>query len=111
LADNSDLEKCLLLADKFKEEIGTVSWSWLRPHQKRKILFQVAEKLDLVEVAIAVAEDRTAQVKSWLENDDLAQPTLKQVAKWEKSGGLFLGVIVKPYVFFKETVRHQEKEN
>ena len=106
MADNSDLEKGLLLADKFKEEIGTVSWSWLRPHEKRKILFRVADKLDLVEVAIAVAEDRTVKVKSWLENSDLAQPTIEQVAKWEKSGGLFLGIIVKPYVFFKETIRY-----
>jgi len=104
LVDNCDLEKDLLLADKFKEEIGTVSWSWLRPHEKRKVLFRVATELDLVEVAIAVAEDRTAKVKSWLENSDLTQPTLQQVAKWEKSGGLFSGIIVKPYVFFKETV-------
>ncbi len=108
MVENSDLEKGLLLADKFKEEIGTVSWSWLRPHEKRKILFRVAEELDLVEVAIAVAEDKTTKVKSWLENDDLTQPTLQHVAKWEKSGGLFLGIIVKPYVFFKETIRHQE---
>ncbi len=104
MADNSDLESNLLLADKFKEEIGTVSWSWLWPHEKRKILFRVAEELDLVEVAIAVAEDQTAKVKFWLENDDLTQPTVKQVAKWGKSGGLFQAVIVKPYVFFKEVV-------
>ena len=104
MAENSDLEKGILLADKFKEEIGTVSWSWLRPHEKRKVLFRVVAELDLVEVAIAVAEDRTAKVKSWLENSDLTQPTLKQVAIWEKSGGLFLGIIVKPYVFFKETI-------
>ena len=102
MVDKHKLENSLLLAEKFKEEIGTVSWSWLRPHEKRKILFQVAEELDLVEVAVAVAEDQVDKVKSWLENDDLAQPTLKQVAKWEKNGGLFLGVIVKPYVFFKE---------
>ncbi len=102
MVDKHKLENSLFLAEKFKEEIGTVSWSWLRPHEKRKILFQVAEELDLVEVAVAVAEDQVDKVKSWLENDDLAQPTLKQVAKWEKNGGLFLGVIVKPYVFFKE---------
>ena len=103
MVDNSELENSLLLADKFKEEIGTVSWSWLRPHESRKILFQAAEGLDLVEVAIAVAEDQIVKVKSWLESEQLVQPTLKQVAKWEKSGGLFLGIIVKPYVFFKET--------
>ncbi len=105
MVDNGKLENSLLLADKFKEEIGTVSWSWLRPHEKRKILFQVAEKLDLIEVAIAVAEDQAGKVKSWLENDDLVQPTLKQIAKWEKSGGLFSGIIVKPYVFFKEKLQ------
>ena len=105
MVDNGELENRLLLADRFKEEIGTVSWSWLRPHEKRKILFQVAEKLDLIEVAIAVAEDQAGKVKSWLENDDLVQPTLKQVAKWEKSGGLFSGIIVKPYVFFKEKLQ------
>lgn len=104
MADNSDLEKGILLADKLKAEIGTVSWSWLRPHEKRKILFRVSQTLDLVEVALAVAEDQTAKVKSWLENEDLTQPTLRQVAKWEKSGGLFSGIIVKPYVFFKEAV-------
>ena len=105
MVDNGELENSLLLANRFKEEIGTVSWSWLRPHEKRKILFQVAEKLDLIEVAIAVAEDQAGKVKSWLENDDLLQPSLKQVAKWEKSGGLFSGIIVKPYVFFKEKLK------
>ncbi len=102
MSQTSLSEDRLLLADKFKEEIGTVSWSWLRPHEKRKSLFLVAAELDLVEVAIAVAEDKTAQVKTWLELGHLQQPALDQVAKWERDGGLFLGVIVKPYVFFQE---------
>jgi len=108
LVDNGALENTLLLADKFKEEIGTVSWSWLRPHEKRKILFQVSENLDLVEVAVAVAEDQTAKVKLWLENSDLVRPSRKQVAEWEKSGGLFAGVIVKPYVFFKTVIEKRD---
>jgi len=102
VSQDSLLEDNLLLADKFKEEIGTVSWSWLRPHEKRKSLFLVASELDLVEVAIAVAGDKTAQVKIWLDHGDLAHPSLEQVAKWEIEGGLFSGIIVKPYVFFKE---------
>ena len=102
MSQDSLLEDNLLLADKFKEEIGTVSWSWLRPHEKRKSLFLVTSELDLVEVAIAVAEDKTAQVKIWLDRGDLVHPSLEQVAKWEREGGLFSGIIVKPYVFFKE---------
>ena len=93
-----------LSAAKLKDEVGTVSWSWLRPHQQRDILFLVAEKLDLVEVAIEVAEDRVARIRTWLENGDLVRPTPVQVEAWEKSGGLFSGIIVKPYVFFKPVV-------
>ena len=54
VSSDSSLEDNLLLADKFKQEIGTVSWSWLRPHEKHKILFLVAAELDLIEVAVAV---------------------------------------------------------
>ena len=92
-----------LLADRFKDEVGTVSWSWLRPHEKRGSLFLVAEKLDLIEVAIEVAEDRIIRIKAWLENGDLTRPTPDQVEEWNRVGGLFSGIIVKPYVFFKPT--------
>lgn len=89
------------LKDTLKNDIGTVSWSWLRPHEKHGILFLVAENLDLLEVAVEVAEDRVTQIKVWLENGDLIRPTLDQVTEWESVGGLFSGIIVKPYVFFK----------
>ena len=96
------------LKTKLKDDVGTVSWSWLRPHQPHGSLFLLAEKLDLVEVAVEVAEDRVAQIKVWLENGDLIRPTSDQVAEWEKSGGLFSGIIVKPYVFFKPVVMNDE---
>ncbi|MCD6535094.1 MAG: DUF2288 family protein [Deltaproteobacteria bacterium] len=92
------------LKSKLKDDVGTVSWSWLRPHEKHGILFLAAERLDLVEVAVEVAEDRILQIKTWLENGDLIRPAPNQVAEWEKSGGLFSGIIVKPYVFFKPVV-------
>ncbi|MCK5540399.1 MAG: DUF2288 family protein [Deltaproteobacteria bacterium] len=93
-----------LLVDKFKDEVGTVSWSWLRPHEKHGSLFQVAEELDLIEVAVEVAEDRVTRIKTWLENGDLTRPIPDQVEEWNKVGGLFSGIIVKPYVFFKPVV-------
>ena len=96
------------LKTTFKEDVGTVSWSWLRVHEKQGILFLVAEKLDLIEVAVEVAEDRVTQIKTWLENGDLIRPIPNQVAEWEKSGGLFSGIIFKPYVFFKQVVINEE---
>ena len=91
----------ILLREKLADEVGTVAWSWLRPHHERGILFLVAEELELLEVALAVAEDRVEKVKAWLEAGHLCQPQPEQVEVWESCGGLFAGVIVKPYVFFK----------
>ena len=93
-----------LLAAKLKEDVGMVSWSWLRPHQQLGSLFLVAAELDLVAVAVEVVEDRVTQVKAWLESGALVRPTPAQVEEWEESGGLFAGIIVKPYVFFKPAV-------
>jgi len=93
-----------LLQSRLKDEVGTVSWSWLRVHEKHGVLFLVTEELDLAEVAVEVAEDRVAQIKIWLESEHLARPTPNQVAEWEANGGLFSGIIVKPYVFFKPAV-------
>lgn len=100
-------EDSLLIA-KLKDEVGTVSWSWLRPHEKRGSLFLVSEKLDLIEVAVEVAEDNINWIKVWLENGELARPTPDQVKEWNKVGGLFSGIIVKPYVFFKLTGLNDE---
>ena len=91
----------ILLREKLADEVGTVAWSWLRPHHERGILFMVAEELELLEVALAVAEDRVEQVRDWLEAGHLRQPQPEQVEVWESCGGLFAGVIVKPYVFFQ----------
>ncbi|NPA25429.1 MAG: DUF2288 domain-containing protein [Deltaproteobacteria bacterium] len=89
------------LSRKLAEEIGTVPWSWLRLHHQRGVLFLVADELELLEVALAVAEDRVDEIRNWLETGRLNQPRPEQVEEWENSGGLFAGVIVKPYVFFK----------
>ncbi|MBN2705864.1 MAG: DUF2288 family protein [Deltaproteobacteria bacterium] len=97
------------LARKMRAELGTVSWSWLRPHAKRGILFQVAVELDLLAVGLAVAEDRVKEVEIWLVRKRLARPTSEQLEGWEDRGGLFSALIVKPYVFFKELEQTPEK--
>ncbi len=51
------------LREKLAAEIGPVTWSWLRPHHRRGILFLVDARLELVEVAVAVAGDRVERVR------------------------------------------------
>ncbi|HDS15134.1 MAG TPA: DUF2288 family protein [Proteobacteria bacterium] len=97
------------LAKKLRAEQGTVSWSWLRPHAKRGMLFQVAAELELLVVGLAVAEDRVKEVAAWLDRGRLARPTSEALVGWETRGGLFKALIVKPYVFFQE-LKHAPEE-
>ncbi len=91
----------MLLREKLAAEIGTVAWSWLRPHHRRGILFLVDAEIELLEVAVAVAGDRVEMIREWLAAGSLQRPGPETVAVWESDGGLFRGVIVKPYVFFQ----------
>lgn len=89
------------LAARLRQEIGTVTWNRLQPHAERGVLFLVDSELDLLEVGIAVAEDRTESVRQWLEEGRLARPEAAKTTLWRQQGGLFQALIVKPYIFFQ----------
>ena len=80
-------------------EVHRVDWQPLAAHAKRGGLVLVDTRLDLVEVAVAVAEDDTGKVQQWMEAKQLSKPTDAQVGSWEnETDERFTVVIVQPYV-------------
>lgn len=80
-------------------EVHRVDWKTLAAHAKRGGLVLVDTALDLVEVAVAVANDDSASVEAWMSAHQLAKPTEAQVASWEgDTEDRFTVVIVQPYV-------------
>ena len=80
-------------------EVHRVDWKPLAPHAKRGGLVLVDSRLDLVEVAVAVAQDDSARVKQWMDAQQLLKPTVDQVESWEsETEERFTIVIVQPYV-------------
>ena len=80
-------------------EVHRVDLQPLLPHAKRGGLVLVDPRLDLVEVAVAVAKDDTAQVQRWMEARLLLKPTDAQVDSWKsETDERFTVVIVQPYV-------------
>ena len=76
-----------------------MDWKTLAAHAKRGGLVLVDTALDLVEVAVAVANDDSASVEAWMSAHQLAKPTEAQVASWEDdTEDRFTVVIVQPYV-------------
>jgi hypothetical protein len=90
------------LREKLTGELGVATWKSLLPEMLTKSLFFVSPDLDLVDVGVQVALDRTGEVKKWLETGALSRPTPEQISAWETSGSLFQFIILAPYVFFQD---------
>ena len=79
----SDLRKQL------NEDLNVATWDMLDPHWKRGALVEVDGSLGLVEVGIAIAEDKTDLVKDWMEKG-LMKNVKKKKVEWEKVQFKFL---------------------
>ncbi|MGB5283200.1 MAG: DUF2288 domain-containing protein [Polyangiales bacterium] len=88
------------LRARLAQEIQNVDWKPLGPHAKRGGLVLVAPQLDLLEVAVAVAQDDSERVRCWMAAGQLSKPTDAQIEAWqeEEVGEQFNVAIVQPYV-------------
>ena len=88
------------LRAKLEAEILPAEWKMLKMHARREALFLVAEPLELVDAALAVAQDQPALVGAWLQSGELRRPTAAEAARWLEAEDqpLFRAVIVQPFV-------------
>lgn len=80
-------------------------WAWLKPHAERDSLILVDRCLDLMVVALAVAQDEKAQVTEWIARQLLIKPTAAQIKDMDETRK-YLFSIVQPYVLAQEGAIH-----
>ncbi|WP_019504075.1 DUF2288 domain-containing protein [Pleurocapsa sp. PCC 7319] len=91
------------LQERLRQDIADISWQDLLPHAKRDAIIVVKEELDLSEVGMAIAEDNTVSVKTWITKQSISKPTADQLANWNKEPQKqFTTLIVQPFVIVKE---------
>ena len=91
------------LRAKLAAERDEVPWRELRAHALADRLFLVGVHLDLVEVAVAIALDATAEVGAWVEEGALRRPGPAQIAVFDADEEVVLRcVIVKPFVLAQQ---------
>ena len=84
------------------EMLETVHWGLVAPHAKRARAILVAAHLDMVEVAVQLAEDNAPIVKQWIDDGWLAHPTAAQLSQWhEQSDSLFECLVIPPFVLVR----------
>ena len=84
------------IKEKLKNEINQCSWELLAPHQKSGALYLIEADLDLLDVAVQIAEDNVDKIQDWLSQKQLSRINDHQAS--ELCAKSFKFVIVRPYV-------------
>lgn len=91
------------IVKSFERDLAEVSWRELKIHLKRDAIIVVAVELDLIDVAIAVADDEKTLVEAWVAKNQLGKPTEDQLKQWEEgSDNRFKMLIVQPFILVQD---------
>ena len=90
------------LRERLAEGQGQAPWSMLEAHAKRDGLIEVDMSLDLMEVAEAIAEDKSGAVAGWMSAGYLTRPDPKALeTRAQERGEEWTFVIVAPFVLIQ----------
>jgi hypothetical protein len=87
------------LKDKLKTEIEETDWEPLKQHHENQAVF-IVSNLDLLDAAVAVAQDKVEFIKLWIDSGNLRKPSDEEVANWDAKKNLKMAsfIIIQPYV-------------
>jgi len=83
-------------------ETAAIEWKDLERFFAKGNLLRVSSQLDLVDVAVELANDTKASVEQWLESDDLAAVSADEATRWSKGEGNLWSVIVLPWILVQQ---------
>ena len=77
----------------------TAPWSLLDHEVKRDSLFIVVPGLDLETVALAIAQDKKAEIESWINSEQIKRPSPNEIKDWQTPPeATFNFYILQPFV-------------
>lgn len=92
-----------LLCAKINQETAKISWSSLQRFFAQGTAVWVDQGLDLVEVALAIAEDSAERVGSWMSEGSVSKVSDQQARDWIERDALVWAVVVRPWVLVQES--------
>ena len=87
---------------KLLGETAKIAWQELQPFFARGQLLWVSAALDLVEVALAVAEDQGGKVAAWLQAGQVAKVDEPRAQDYLERDPELWAVVVAPWVLIQE---------
>ena len=93
------------IRSKLEAEIGPADWKVIRPHFLRGAIIIVSPDLDLIDVAVKVAEDDTTSIKVWIEDGKLTKPFPEDAKRWEEEMEEVTSLVVDPFVLVQDSAK------
>lgn len=90
------------IRQRLQGDIANISWQEIIPHAKRDAVVVIDEKLDLLDVAEAIALDKTLVVNGWIAKNLIKKPSIVQLTNWNDNPETkFTTAIVQPFVIIQ----------
>lgn len=99
---SADAAATEILYAKLLGETASISWAELQPFFARGALLWVNPELDLVAVALAVAQDDKASMAAWLAAAQVGKLEAVQATGWLERNPPLWTVVVAPWVLVQE---------
>ncbi len=93
------------LRRRLNSETSKLRWTELQRHYAGGNVVAVDNSLDLIEVAVGIAQDDTESVKKWMADGRLAKLGDIQAAAWLQADVELWAVVVKPWVLVQRVQR------
>lgn len=91
-----------LLRAQLNGETGKLAWKELERHFARGVVIRVARSLDLVDVAVRIAQDDKECVANWMSQGLIGRASSEEALDWNQRQPTFWAVVVAPWVLAQE---------
>ncbi len=91
------------LKTKLNRETAKAEWSALAPFFAGDRMVAVKSGVDLIEVAVHIAENNVDTVKTLQDNGTIFRPDENQALHWHEQKSVLWAVVINPWVLVQET--------
>jgi len=89
------------IREKIESEMAPLAWVDLQRAFAQGITLFVKPELNLVDVAVEVAENNTCAVETWMERQQITLVSDEQAREWFESNTSLMTAIIKPWVLIQ----------
>lgn len=92
-----------ILRAKLNLDTARLAWPELERHFARGVVLLAMPGSDLVDTALAMAENRVADIERRLADGTLVRADMEHAQRWHEAQQVFWAVVVAPWVVVQET--------